>query len=71
MLKSRRRAPVHQVISRGLRYARMKNTVAMWRNAHRTIKLADQLWRDRMSHPNETSVMMKRTLSNAASAVGL
>ncbi len=49
----------------------MKKTVTMWRTAERTMRLADQLWMDRMSQPKDTSVTMKRTLSNAASAVGL
>lgn len=34
------------------------------------IRLADQLWIERMSQPNFTSVMMNCTLSNALSELG-
>jgi hypothetical protein len=42
----------------------------MWMKAHRMSRLADQLWMERMSHPNYTRVMRKRTLSKASATVG-
>ena len=40
-------------------------------NTNSTMRFADQLCTERISHPNETLVVMKRTLSNAFASSGL
>ncbi len=42
----------------------------MWMNADKIIRLADQLWIERISQPNSTRVMMNCTLSKASADVG-
>ncbi len=50
--------PLTHVSSRGFRYAFMKKTLNMWMKTMKIIRLADQLWMERISHPNLTCVMM-------------
>ena len=45
-------------------------TLNMCTKAKKMSRLALQLWMERMSHPNSTRVMMKRTLSKASATVG-
>ena len=63
--------PTIQVSSRGYLYAAWRKIRSMCRIRNTIIRLAAQWWMLRMSQPNSTSLVRARTLSYAASGVGL